>query len=139
MWESCFWSHGFNGRHGLGAFGFSRRTRPVDGFERTDAGGWGGELAARGKAGVGREAAHGLLDGVETGDVADHGLGDRRAGALVHFHEAPAHMAPAVREGPAALGPVELAQPVVAVMGVALQVSPAAAVEEALGMEALAA
>jgi hypothetical protein len=57
----------------------------------------------------------------------------------MHLHEAPAHVAPAVHEGPAALGPVDLSQPVVAVIGVALQVLPTKALEEPLGMDALAA
>ncbi len=66
-------------------------------------------------------------------------LGDRRGRATQHLHEAAADMAPAMDQRPAAFWPVELLEPVVAVIGVALQVSPAAAVEESLGVEALAA
>ena len=46
-------------------------------------------------------------------------------------------MAPAMHQRPAALGPVEPLQPTVAVVGVALEMPPAAAVEEPLGVGAV--
>src|SRR5207245_2243281 len=95
-------------------------------------------LSARGEPGLRLQAAHGRLDRVERGDLADGGLGARRRRVAHLLDDAPAQMAPAVDECPWPLRPRDAGEPVVTIIAVALQEAPAEALQELFGIGAAA-
>lgn len=95
-------------------------------------------LLSRGEPSLWRHAAHRRLDGVERSDLAHGGFGDRGLGVARQLHKSAAQMAPAMDELPWSLRPLQTRQPVIALIGVNLQVLSAEALEEAFGMLAAA-
>ena len=93
---------------------------------------------SRGEPSLWRHAAHRCLDGVERSDLPHGGFGDRRLGVARQLHKASAQMAPAMDERPRSLRSIEARQPVIAVIGVALQEPSAEALQEVFGMLAAA-
>src|SRR3954452_9289963 len=93
---------------------------------------WQRVLLARGQPYVRRCTAHHGFDGVKLCDVPNGGLGDRRFAVTGQFAEAPAQMAPAMHERPRPLRSSDFGQPVITVIGVALQEVSAKAIQELL-------
>src|ERR1700733_8710093 len=67
-----------------------------------------------------------------SGDEPRGGLGDRRFAVPGQFDEAPAQMAPAMHERPWPLRSSDFGQPVITVIGIALQEASAKAIQELL-------
>src|SRR5919106_972771 len=95
-------------------------------------------LLTRGEPIFRRHPAYGVLDRVESSDLAHGGLGDRRFRVAHLLDKAAAQMAPAMDERPRALRPLDTGQAVVAVIAVALQECSAEALEELFGVAAAA-
>lgn len=82
--------------------------------------------------------AHHGFDSVKLCDVPSGGLGDRRFAVAGQFDEAPAQLAPAMHERPRPLRSSTFGQPVITVIGIALQEACIQALQELLGEGAAA-
>src|SRR5271167_4222953 len=91
-------------------------------------------LLSRGQPHLRRCATHRRLNGIERGDLPDGGFGDRGFGIAHELYEAATQVTPAMHQYPWSLRSFDTRQPIITLIAVALQESPAEALQESFGM-----
>src|SRR5882672_9713328 len=91
-------------------------------------------LLSRGKPHLGRCATHRRFNGIERGDLSNGSFRDRRFRVAHELYEATAQVTPAMHQHPWSLRSFDTRQPTITLIAVALQESPAEALQESFGM-----
>jgi len=91
-------------------------------------------LPSRGQPQLGRCATHRRFNGIERGDLPNGSFRDRGFGIAHELYEAAAQVTPAMHQHPWSLRSFDTRQPTITLIAVALQESPAEALQESFGM-----
>src|SRR5260370_4744429 len=91
-------------------------------------------LLSRGQPHLRRCATYRRLHGIERGDVPEGSFGDRGFGIAHELYEAATQVTPAMHQHPWSLRSFDTRQPIITLIAIALQESPAEALQESFGM-----
>src|SRR5262249_23036493 len=93
-----------------------------------------GMFPSRGQPDLWRCATHGRFNGVKRGNLPDGSFGDWGFRVAHELYEATAQVTPAMHQRPWPLRSFDPREPIIPVIAVALQESPAEALQESFGM-----